>query len=97
MNDGRQFLSVRFCRTELTTRCGGRRAVAKFPSRAFGTELREVYRYLLRYLRYFQLFWGSVQEAQALSYRRVTARCVLSAVILPIATQQCRNYLYDKS
>ena len=32
-----------------------------------------------------------------LSYRRVTARCVLSAVILPITTQQCRNYLYDKS
>ena len=32
-----------------------------------------------------------------LSYRRVTARCVLSVVILPIATQQCRNYLNDKS
>ena len=32
-----------------------------------------------------------------LSYRRVTARCVLSVVILPITTQQCRNYLYDKS
>ena len=32
-----------------------------------------------------------------LSYRRVTARCVLSVVILPIATQQCRSYLYDKS
>ena len=32
-----------------------------------------------------------------LSYRRVTARCVLSVVILPTATQQCRNYLYDKS
>ena len=31
-----------------------------------------------------------------LSYRRVTARCVLSVVILPIATQQCRKYLYDK-
>ena len=27
----------------------------------------------------------------------VTARCVLSVVILPIAMQQCRNYLYDKS
>jgi len=27
----------------------------------------------------------------------VTARCVLSVVILPITTQQCRNYLYDKS
>ena len=32
-----------------------------------------------------------------LSYRRVTARCGLLVVILPIATQQCRNYLYDKS
>jgi len=32
-----------------------------------------------------------------LCYRRVTTRCVLSVVILPIATQQCRNYLYDKS
>ena len=34
-----------------------------------------------------------------LSYRRMTARCVLSVVILPVATQQCRNYLYlyDKS
>jgi len=28
-----------------------------------------------------------------LSYHRVTARCVLSVVFLPIATQQCRNYL----
>jgi len=32
-----------------------------------------------------------------LRYRRVTARCILSVVILPTATQQCRNYLYDKS
>jgi len=32
-----------------------------------------------------------------LSYRRVTARCALSVVILPIAMQQCRNYVYDKS
>ena len=32
-----------------------------------------------------------------LSYRRVTARCVLSVVSLQITTQQCRNYLYDKS
>jgi len=28
---------------------------------------------------------------------RGTARCVVSIEILPIATQQCRNYLYDKS
>ena len=32
-----------------------------------------------------------------LSYRRGTARCVVSVEILPIATQQCINYLYDKS
>ena len=32
-----------------------------------------------------------------LRYCRETARCVLSVVILPITTQQCRNYLYDKS
>ena len=38
-------------------------------------------------------FWTD----KKLSYRRVTARCVLSVVILPIATQQCRNYLYDMS
>ena len=31
------------------------------------------------------------------SYRRGTARYVVSIEILPIATQQCRNYLYDKS
>ena len=36
-------------------------------------------------------------ENKKLSYRRVTARCVLSVVIMPITTQQCRNYLYDKS
>ena len=32
-----------------------------------------------------------------LRYRRVTARCVVSVEILPTATQQYRNYLYDKS
>jgi len=32
-----------------------------------------------------------------LSYRRGNAQCVVSIEILPIATQQCRNYLYDKS
>jgi len=35
--------------------------------------------------------------ADGRDFRRVTARCVLSVVILPIATQQRRNYLYDKS
>ena len=32
-----------------------------------------------------------------LSYRRGTARCVVSVEILPIVKQQCRKYLYDKS
>jgi len=38
-----------------------------------------------------------VRKDKKLSYRRGTARCVVSIEILPIATQQCRNYLYDKS
>ena len=37
------------------------------------------------------------KKDKKLSYRRGTARCVVSIEILPIATQQCRNYLYDKS
>jgi len=32
-----------------------------------------------------------------LNYHRGTARRVVSIDILPIAMQQCRNYLYDKS
>jgi len=32
-----------------------------------------------------------------LSYRRGAERCFVSVEILPIATQQYRNYLYDKS
>jgi len=50
-----------------------------------------------------QLYF-TINESQSLrkvdkklSYRRGTARCVLSVLILPITTQQCRNYLYDKS
>jgi len=34
-----------------------------------------------------------VSTNKKLRYRRVTARCVLSVVILPITMQQCRNYL----
>ena len=37
------------------------------------------------------------EENKKLSYRRGTARCVVSIEILSIAKQQCRNYLYDKS
>jgi len=40
---------------------------------------------------------SSINSHKKLSYHRVTARCVLSVVILPITMQQCRNYLYDKS
>ena len=32
-----------------------------------------------------------------LTYRRRITRCIVLVEILPIATQQCRNYLYDKS
>jgi len=45
----------------------------------------------------FKLFIAKLLLDKKLSYRRVTARCVLSVVILPLTTQQCRNYLYDKS
>ena len=34
---------------------------------------------------------------EKLSCRRGTARCIVSVEISSIATQQCRNYLYDKS
>ena len=37
------------------------------------------------------------RENKKLSYRRGTARCVVSVEILPTAAQQRRNYLYDKS
>ena len=57
-----------------------------------------------RRLTYFSSKIGARVSAVAflnkkLSYRRVTARFVLSVVglILPITTQLCRNYLYDKS
>ena len=39
----------------------------------------------------------TVKIYKKLSYRRGTARCVVSVEILPTAIQQCRNYLYDKS
>ena len=39
----------------------------------------------------------SAHGDKKLGYRRGTARCVVSVEILPTATQQCRNYLYDKS
>ena len=43
----------------------------------------------------FKLF-DVMKQNKKLSYRRGTARCIVSIEILPIATQQCRNYLYDK-
>ena len=39
----------------------------------------------------------TLQDTKKLRYRPGTARCVVSVEVLPIATQQCRNYLYDKS
>jgi len=37
------------------------------------------------------------QTNKKLSYRRGTAWCIVSVEILPIATQHCRNYLYDNT
>jgi len=45
----------------------------------------------------FDLTQHPTRVNKKLSYRRVTARCVVSVEILPNSTQQCRNYLYDKS
>ena len=41
--------------------------------------------------------YSTLIETMCLSFTVFTARCVLLVVILPITTQQCRNYLYDKS
>jgi len=48
---------------------------------------------------FYCLMWfcAILLHYKKLSYRRGTARCVVSVEILPIATRQCRNYLYDKS
>ena len=48
-------------------------------------------------LRLSRKYFAVSPYNKKLRYRRVTTRCILSVVILPIATQQCRNYLYDKS
>ena len=47
--------------------------------------------------RWPYIFGGFTEATNKLSYRRGTARCVVSVETLPNATQQCRNYLYDKS
>ena len=56
---------------------------------------------ILQGLAYALPAWGPLLSVdlkhKKLSCRRGTARCTVSAEILPIATQQCRNYLYDKS
>jgi len=39
----------------------------------------------------------SMSLYKKLSYRRGIARCVVSVQILPVATQQCKNYMYDES
>ena len=43
------------------------------------------------FVRWLKLASGG-RSNKKLSYRRGTARCVMSIEILPIATQQCRNY-----
>ena len=49
------------------------------------------------YVHLRQLRTRLVKVNKKLRYRRGTTRCVVSTEILPTATQQCRNYLYDKS
>ena len=53
----------------------------------------------LIFLYWSQLVYLHVSRTvdKKLSYRRGTARCVVSVEILSVATQQCRNYLYNKS
>ena len=53
------------------------------------SEWMNVFRYVV--------FLNDGSNNKKLSYRWGTARCVVSIEILPIATQQCRNYLYHKS
>ena len=62
----------------------------------YGTKLRHCHP-MYNESRAVSPMCSKIYVNKKLSYRRVTARCVLSVVILPITTQQCRNYLYDKS
>jgi len=45
----------------------------------------------------YRQFAKTSGKTNKLRYRRVTDGRVVSVEILPIATQQCRNYLYEKS
>ena len=47
--------------------------------------------------RFVYLWYVLTHGYKKVSYCREIARCVVSVEILLIATQQCRNYLYDKS
>jgi len=48
-----------------------------------------------RLTTYWPVFARLYHVYKKLSYRRWTARYVVSVETLPVATQQCRNYLYD--
>ena len=55
------------------------------------------YRYFIHHVpeKRPPLFFLNNSVNNKLSYRRGTARCVVSVEILPIATQLCRSYLYE--
>ena len=71
--------------------------MSSYVARIFGCD------YFNSYIQLYSTILDRLTHAQTsckhkkLSYRRGTARCVVSVKVLPIATQQCRNYLYDKS
>ena len=69
-------------------------------SASSGRNANDLWDYRIRFLQTGRSFCRSTTDHRCykkLSYRRGTTRCVVSIEILPIATQQCRNYLYDKS
>ena len=80
----------------------------RISSGTLGNRVWVIYMFL-RFIYFYNIWqrsswWNGMESStqysswyKKLCYRRGTATCVMSIEILPIATQQCRNYLYDKS